>query len=71
MFTLLPIVAVCCMWGLRAICEYGLYSIVKVGVRDLPKAMIVIGWFGLSGFPRPRLELLARNRSNGGGGRRR
>jgi hypothetical protein len=71
MCTLLPIVAVCCMWGSRAICEDGFYSIGKAGLRDLPRAMTAIGWFGLSDFLRPRRGLLVRNRSSGGDGRRR
>src|SRR6266404_3908561 len=56
MSTWLPIVAVCCMWGLPVICEDGLYSIAKGGLRGLPRAMIAIGWFGLSDFLRLRLD---------------
>jgi hypothetical protein len=52
MSILLPIVAACCMWGLPAICEEGLYNIGKAGLRDLPGAMVAIGWFGLNNFLR-------------------
>jgi hypothetical protein len=53
---LLPIVAVCCMWDSRAICEDGLYNIAKVGLRDLPRVMTAIGWFGLNDFLRLRQD---------------